>query len=309
MPRTSSTYGQDLGRGRWLRPEESPNGPWLTASPAGSSDSDPPWPTWPCSPVTRPADTSPGERRSPAQHRPGLGAAAPDPAAQDRRGRTPRPGPGDPRVLRPLPLRGGRVAILWPNHLDWLTARGYEYLSFPGPVSVEFADEAEAVRIDRSCPAEALAKIGELIAAGPRMVGAPGSSAVTVTASRRRCGRAPPRRCAGTGACRPHCGAPGAVRAAPTSPPPPRSPRTATPPACASSGPHLGRSCGPAPSLSRTSVPQDAGIGCIKSVSATCNPRHPSPDRYRATTAERAEHERPAGNPAGRAPVRRRHFS
>jgi SAM-dependent methyltransferase len=44
------------------------------------------------------------------------------------------------RVCRP----GGCVAIIWPNHLDWLTARGYQYLSFPGPMSVEFRSHREA---------------------------------------------------------------------------------------------------------------------------------------------------------------------
>jgi hypothetical protein len=39
------------------------------------------------------------------------------------------------------------VAIIWPNHLDWLTARGDEYVSFPGPMSVEFADQAEAIEL------------------------------------------------------------------------------------------------------------------------------------------------------------------
>jgi SAM-dependent methyltransferase len=47
------------------------------------------------------------------------------------------------RVCRP----GGCVAIIWPNHLDWLTARGYEYVSFPGAMSLEFASDQEAVRM------------------------------------------------------------------------------------------------------------------------------------------------------------------
>jgi SAM-dependent methyltransferase len=47
------------------------------------------------------------------------------------------------RVCRP----GGCVAIIWPNHLSWLTARGYEYVSFPGPMSVEFGSYAEAVEL------------------------------------------------------------------------------------------------------------------------------------------------------------------
>jgi SAM-dependent methyltransferase len=49
------------------------------------------------------------------------------------------------RVCRP----GGRVAIIWPNHLDWLTARGYRYVSFPGPMSVEFGSYREAVELAR----------------------------------------------------------------------------------------------------------------------------------------------------------------
>jgi SAM-dependent methyltransferase len=47
------------------------------------------------------------------------------------------------RVCRP----GGSVAIIWPNHLDWLAARGYKYVSFPGPVSVEFGSYREAVEL------------------------------------------------------------------------------------------------------------------------------------------------------------------
>jgi SAM-dependent methyltransferase len=47
------------------------------------------------------------------------------------------------RVCRP----GGCVAIIWPNHLDWLAAHGYEYVSFPGPMSVEFDSYPEAVEL------------------------------------------------------------------------------------------------------------------------------------------------------------------
>ena len=47
------------------------------------------------------------------------------------------------RVCRP----GGCVAIIWPNNLEWLTARGYEYVSFPGAMSLEFASSQEAVEM------------------------------------------------------------------------------------------------------------------------------------------------------------------
>jgi SAM-dependent methyltransferase len=47
------------------------------------------------------------------------------------------------RVCRP----GGSVAIVWPNRLDWLADRGYRYVSFPGPMSVEFASLEEAVEL------------------------------------------------------------------------------------------------------------------------------------------------------------------
>ena len=47
------------------------------------------------------------------------------------------------RVCRP----GGRVVIVWPNNLDWLAARGFRYVSFPGPMSVEFGSCAEAVEL------------------------------------------------------------------------------------------------------------------------------------------------------------------
>jgi SAM-dependent methyltransferase len=63
---------------------------------------------------------------------------------------TPSPGHGGEaglaemeRVCRP----GGCVAIIWPNHLDWLAARGYRYVSFPGPMSMEFDSYQEAVEL------------------------------------------------------------------------------------------------------------------------------------------------------------------
>ena len=42
---------------------------------------------------------------------------------------------------------GGTVVLIWPNHLDWLAARGYEYLSFEGEMFVEFASADEAAEL------------------------------------------------------------------------------------------------------------------------------------------------------------------
>lgn len=47
------------------------------------------------------------------------------------------------RVCRP----GGCVAFIWPNHLEWLAARGYRYISFPGPMSVEFGSCQDAAEL------------------------------------------------------------------------------------------------------------------------------------------------------------------
>jgi SAM-dependent methyltransferase len=47
------------------------------------------------------------------------------------------------RVCRP----GGCVVIVWPNNVGWLTAHGYQYASFGGQMSVEFASHREAVEL------------------------------------------------------------------------------------------------------------------------------------------------------------------
>ena len=47
------------------------------------------------------------------------------------------------RVCRP----GGCVAIIWPNNIDWLAAHDYQYASFAGPMTVDFASHREAVEL------------------------------------------------------------------------------------------------------------------------------------------------------------------
>jgi SAM-dependent methyltransferase len=56
---------------------------------------------------------------------------------------------GDPglvemeRVCAP----GGVIAVVWPNNLEWLGARGFTHVSFPGPMRMEFRGPAEAVEM------------------------------------------------------------------------------------------------------------------------------------------------------------------
>ena len=47
------------------------------------------------------------------------------------------------RVCRP----GGCVAIIWPNNVDWLVDRDYQYLAFGGQMSMEFSSQREAIEL------------------------------------------------------------------------------------------------------------------------------------------------------------------
>jgi SAM-dependent methyltransferase len=63
---------------------------------------------------------------------------------------TPEPGHGGDaglaemeRVCKP----GGCVAMVWPNSVAWLEARGYRHVSFPGEMCVEFDSPEDAVEL------------------------------------------------------------------------------------------------------------------------------------------------------------------
>jgi SAM-dependent methyltransferase len=61
---------------------------------------------------------------------------------------TPEPAHGGDRGLAEMErvcAPGGMVVIVWPNEPDWLVARGYRYLSFPGPMTMDFASPTKAV--------------------------------------------------------------------------------------------------------------------------------------------------------------------
>ena len=75
---------------------------------------------------------------------------------------TPEPAHGGDRGLAEMErvcASGGMVAIVWPNHLDWLTPHGYRYLSFPGPMTMDFANLSEAVQLARIFYPHAVAQI------------------------------------------------------------------------------------------------------------------------------------------------------
>jgi SAM-dependent methyltransferase len=47
------------------------------------------------------------------------------------------------RVARP----GGLLVVVWPDDPAWLVARGFQHIAFPGDMSVEFRDVAEATEL------------------------------------------------------------------------------------------------------------------------------------------------------------------
>ena len=63
---------------------------------------------------------------------------------------TPAPGHGGEAGLAEMERvcrTGGLVVIVWPNKVQWLTARGYQYVSFDGAMFVEFASHEEAAEL------------------------------------------------------------------------------------------------------------------------------------------------------------------
>ena len=75
---------------------------------------------------------------------------------------TPEPARGGDRGLAEMErvcARGGMVVIVWPNDSQWLIGRGYQYLSFPGEMAMEFASLDEAVELAEIFYPESVAAI------------------------------------------------------------------------------------------------------------------------------------------------------
>jgi SAM-dependent methyltransferase len=63
---------------------------------------------------------------------------------------------------------GGMVAFVWPNHVDWLRANGYEYVTFAGAMEVTFESFDDALTLARVFYPNA---VDAIAAAGSRFVG------------------------------------------------------------------------------------------------------------------------------------------
>ena len=75
---------------------------------------------------------------------------------------TPEPAHGGDRGLAEMErvcAAGGMVVIVWPDHSEWLASHGYRYLSFPGPMTMDFASPTEAVQLATIFYPHALAEI------------------------------------------------------------------------------------------------------------------------------------------------------
>lgn len=75
---------------------------------------------------------------------------------------TPDPAHGGDAGLREMERvcrTGGQVVIVWPNDVQWLTARGYRYRSFPGEMYMGFASLDEAVELAGVFYPDAVAEI------------------------------------------------------------------------------------------------------------------------------------------------------
>jgi SAM-dependent methyltransferase len=75
---------------------------------------------------------------------------------------TPEPAHGGDRGLAEMErvcAHRGMVVIVWPNRPDWLVAQGYRYLSFPEPMTMDFANPTEAVEMAEIFYPHAVAEI------------------------------------------------------------------------------------------------------------------------------------------------------
>jgi SAM-dependent methyltransferase len=75
---------------------------------------------------------------------------------------TPDPGHGGDAGLREMErccCPGGLIAIVLPRHLDWLAARGFAHVSFPGDMVMQFSSPEEALELAGIFYPEAAAEV------------------------------------------------------------------------------------------------------------------------------------------------------